>query len=69
MTDRTDPWVWYCRLCAAGGQAPEREERDEAAVAHLRDTPCGRYPVQRHVEAGRLLHVWTFPYSACAELN
>ena len=69
MDDRTDPWRWYCRLCATGGESPEREERDEAAAAHLRDTPCGRYPVHQRREAGRLLHIWSYPYSAAAELN
>jgi hypothetical protein len=69
VDDRTDPWRWYCRLCATSGEASDREERDEAAAAHLRDTRCGRHAVHRWVEAGRLVHVWSYPCSACADLN
>ena len=69
MSDRTDPYRWYCRLCSTSGESLGRQERDEAATAHLRDTPCGRYPVWRMVEAGHLVHVWSYPHSACAELN
>jgi hypothetical protein len=57
---RTDPWRWYCRLCGATGEAPERPERDAAAVAHLTETPCGRHGVGTSAESGRLLHVWSY---------
>jgi len=57
---RTDPWRWYCRLCGAEGEAPERAGRDAAAVAHLTETPCGRHAVRASSERGRLLHVWSY---------
>jgi hypothetical protein len=69
VTDRTDPWRWYCRLCSTSGEFPDRGERDEAAAAHLRDTRCGRFPVHMRAAAGRLVHVWSYPYSAAADLN
>lgn len=51
---RTDPWRWYCRLCGSKGDAAEPEARDEAARAHLRETPCGRHEVTGWAAAGRL---------------
>ena len=57
---RTDPWRWYCRLCGAAGEDPDRGGRDWEAGEHLRTTPCGRHVVVGTAEAGRLLHVWTY---------
>ena len=62
--ERTDPWVWYCRLCGAKGAVDDgpgaREQRDLEAAEHLRTAPCGRHGVIRREESGRLLHVWTY---------
>jgi len=58
---RTDPWRWYCRTCGERGEAPEPGTRDEGAAAHLASTPCGRHAIPGRAEAGRLLHVWTYP--------
>ena len=66
---RTDPWCWYCRLCGASGQDPDEGGRDWEAGEHLRTTRCGRFPVVGSARAGRMLHVWTYPASALAELN
>lgn len=66
---RTDPWRWYCRLCGQRGEASTEEERDAGAAAHMRDTPCGRHEIHRAEKAGRLLHVWSYPRSAVAQLN
>ncbi len=66
MSDRTDPWRWYCRICGAEGEAAEEAVRDLDAAAHLEDTPCGRHAVTGWVTSGRLLHVWSYPASAVA---
>ena len=66
---RTDPWRWYCRLCGAKGEAAIAADRDAQAVAHMRDTRCGQHEIHRSEAAGRLLHVWSYPRSAAAQLN
>lgn len=66
---RTDPWRWYCRLCGATGEDPDRGGRDWEAGEHLRITRCGRYEITGSAEAGRLLHVWTYPRSAVTRWN
>jgi len=58
---RTDPWRWYCRLCAAVGESESRTETVEAAHAHVADgQPCGRGVHKAEDAAGRLLHVWSY---------
>lgn len=66
---RTDPWRWYCRLCGAGGEAGREDERDAEAAMHLETTPCGRHDMTGTSRHGRLLHVWTYPLSAGAQLS
>jgi hypothetical protein len=66
---RTDPWRWYCRLCGARGEAADPGTRDAAARAHLESEPCGRHDCTGWAEAGRLLHVWTYPRSVIAWLS
>jgi hypothetical protein len=66
---RTDPWRWYCRLCGAKGEAADPGTRDQAGLAHLEQTPCGRHGITGWVTTGRLLHVWTYPRSAVAWLS
>jgi hypothetical protein len=68
-TERTDSWRWYCRLCGAKGEAAAIGGRDNAAAAHMRDTPCGRHEIHRAEAWGRLLHVWSYPRSAIACFN
>jgi hypothetical protein len=60
MSQRTDPWRWYCRLCGARGEAATEPVRNAAAAEHLRTTECGRHHQPGRAIAGRLLHVWTF---------
>ncbi len=68
---RTDPWRWYCRLCGQRGECPEKQERDEAAMAHTRQCPNGPpHELLGWAEAGRLVHVWTYgvaPWESAAE--
>jgi hypothetical protein len=68
---RTGPWGWYCRLCGATGAVDDgtgaRDARDKDARAHLAEMPCGRYEITGWAEAGRLLHVWSYPRSAVAQ--
>jgi len=66
---RDDPWAWYCRACASTGTEAGRDTRDTAATTHLATASCGRHPVTGWSEAGHLLHVWTYPQSACAQFN
>ena len=66
---RTDPWRWYCRLCGTKGEAGREDERDAGAALHLETTPCGRHAMTGTARAGRLLHVWTYPPSAGAQMN
>lgn len=66
---RTDPWRWCCRLCGAEGEAGREDERDAGAAMHLETTPCGRHATTGTSRHGRLLHVWTYPPSASAQMN
>jgi hypothetical protein len=66
---RPGPWHWYCRLCGEKGEAVSEQERDDLARTHLDETPCGRHPVPGRASSGKLLHVWTYPASAAAELS
>lgn len=66
---RTDPWRWYCRLCGATGEDPDRGGRDWEAGEHLRTTACGRHEIAGCRESGRLLHVWTYPRPAVTQWN
>lgn len=56
----TRPWRWYCRLCGAKGEAPERAGRDAQARDHLASTDCGCGAIKGRAESGRLTHVWTY---------
>jgi hypothetical protein len=68
-TARTDPWRWYCRLCGASGEDPDRGGRDWEAGEHLRTTRCGRHEITGYAESGRLAHVWSYPRSAITQWN
>ena len=61
---RTDPWVYYCRLCGQRESIPHgigaQEERDALARLHLATTRCGRGRSIGWETSGRLLHVWTY---------
>lgn len=62
---RTDPWVWYCRLCGAEGQDPDRITSNGQAMSHIAPgQPCGRGSQVGSDQAGRLLHVWTYSLAA-----
>ena len=64
MTERTDPWRWYCRICGAEGDTPDRDTRDAAARAHVEGEHWRDGDVLGWDEAGRLAHAWRYPAAA-----
>lgn len=58
---RTDPWIWYCRICGATGADGDPEARDQAGLNHVnRECTCSDRPNLCQSEHGRLLHLWRY---------